>query len=103
MSWSICNKNSIVLIVDVFDMGLFPVGPRSVYSVVAGSGSRHGLTIAYTTLGDTLVQMSRSICNVINSIQFNFILRTNRQTAVTITNRANMYVMQSVTMDKNLI
>ena len=35
-----------------------------------------------------------------NSIQFNFILKTNRQTAVSITNRASMYVMQSVMMDK---
>ena len=34
------------------------------------------------------------------SLQFNFILKTNRQTAVCITNRASMYVMQSVMMDK---
>ena len=36
----------------------------------------------------------------LNSIQFNFILKTNRQTAVCITNRASIYVMQSVMMDK---
>ena len=35
-----------------------------------------------------------------NSIQFNFILKTNRQTALCITNRASIYVMQSVMMDK---
>ena len=36
---------------------------------------------------------------IVNSI-FNFILKTNRQTAVCITNRASIYVMQSVMMDK---
>jgi len=34
------------------------------------------------------------------SITINFILKTNRQTAVCITNRASIYVMQSVMMDK---
>jgi len=28
----------------------------------------------------------------LNSIQFNFILKTNKQTAVSVTNRASMYV-----------
>ena len=41
--------------------------------------------------------------SIVNLIQFYFIFKTTSQTAVCITNRVSMYVMQSVMMDKNII
>ena len=69
-------------------------------SIRTSLGTRHSVIRRVRVLHVSLRKHSFQF----NSVQFNFILKTNRQTAaVCIKNRSSMYVMQSVMMDKNII